>query len=238
MLYCNFQSEHTLFHSSTRESLKVKALRSIHADRVLVLAPHPDDDVFGCGGLLAHLIEHKAKVKVLYFCGGALGNSEGDRDLELVAQREIEAVNGLHELGGGEVNFFRCDDNKLDQKKWLWEKIYEEMLVFKPDLVLLPDNNDWHPDHEAVYAASILAYRKLHRHKPKMWTYFVWGLNRPSYLMPLDKKLENIKSAAMACHKSQLKVKPYNEAILASNQYLGLGLGLGLPAEGFRELKL
>lgn len=214
----------------------MKVPSSVHAERVLVLSPHPDDDVFGCGGLISHLIEHKARVKVLYFCGGALGNIEGEKSLDLVAEREQEAVNGLRELGGGEVNFFRCDDLKLGEKEWLWEKVYEEMLVYKPDLVLLPDSNDWHPDHEALYAATIVAYHKLRRAKPRMWSYFIWGLNKPTLLFPLDKKHENIKKAAMACHKSQLKVKAYDEAILGLNNYLGIGLGLEKPAEGYREI--
>ncbi len=236
MLYINYESEKDLLHSNTRDNLKVKVLRSLHADRVLVLAPHPDDDVFGCGGLLSHLVEHKARLKVLYFSGGALGNADGSRNLELVAKREQEAVNGLREVGGGEVNFFRCEDMKLQEKEYLWEKIYEEILFYKPDLILTPDGADWHPDHVAVYAASIIAQGKVRRHKPKMWSYFVWGLNKPSYLLPMNKKLENIKRAAMACHKSQLAVKRYDEAILGMNDYLGKGLGLEHLAEGYKEI--
>lgn len=238
MIYINKFSQNELAHSATRQSLGVTVLRAVHAERVLILAPHPDDDVFGCGGLISHLIQNKAKVKVLYFCGGMLGNSNGERDLVLVAQREQEAVNGLRELGGGGVNFFRCDDLGLSQKEWLWEKIYEEMLVFKPDLILTPDGGDWHPDHEAVYAATLIAYRKLRRHKPKVWSYFVWGLGKPTLLFPLERKVLQTKKAAMVCHKSQLKVKSYDEAILGLNVYLGRGLGLNTPAEGYRELKL
>lgn len=202
----------------------------------MALAPHPDDDVFGCGALLSHLITNKAKVKVLYFCGGTLGNQDGDRNTELVAQREQEAFNGLKEVGGGSANFLRYDDLSLDKDHKLWEKIYEEMLLDKPDLVLTPDGDDWNTDHIAVYAAAVLAYRKLKRNRPKLWSYFVWGINRPSYLFPFDKKIENIKQSAMACHKSQLKVKRYDEAILGMNEYLGKGLGLLHPAEGYKEI--
>lgn len=236
MLYLNLKSKKELIHSSTRTALGTEVLNTVHADRVLVLAPHPDDDVFGCGALLAHLVEHKARLKVLYFSGGAIGNEAGEQNLELVAQREQEAVNGLREIGGGVTNFLRGDDLKLEKDAKLWEKIYEEILLDKPDLVLLPDTKDWNSDHNAVYNASVVAYRKLKKHKPKCWGYFVWGINSPTYLFPMDKRLENIKKSAMACHKSQLKVKRYDEAILGMNEYLGKGLGLLYPAEGYREI--
>lgn len=236
MLYINTIKNSELIHSSTRDELGVEVLNSVHTGKVLILAPHPDDDVFGCGGLISHLNANKAKIKVLYFCGGALGNKAGDRNTELVADREQEAMNGLREVGGGEANFLRADDLSLDKDGQLWEKIYEEMLLDKPDLVLLPDGNDWNSDHVAVYAATVLAYRKLRRNKPKVWSYFVWGLNTPTYLFPMDKKTENIKRSAMACHKSQLKVKRYDEAVLGMNEYLGKGLGLIHPAEGYKEI--
>ncbi len=236
MLYQNIANENDLVHSSTRQNIKVKVIRSLHADRVLVLSPHPDDDVFGCGALLSHLVAHHAKLKVLYFCAGALGNNQGEKDYDLVGEREKESVDALREIGDAEVNFFRYNDLELDKAEKLWEKIFEEVSYYKPDLVLIPSGKDWNPDHEALYAASIVALRKVRRQKPKVWEYFVWGLDKPTHLFAYDKKLENIKRAAMACHKSQLKVKAYDEAMLDLNNYLGLGLGLNIPAEGYREI--
>lgn len=236
MLYLNLKKEDELNRSIARHDLGVGVINTVHADCVLVLAPHPDDDVFGCGGLIAHLLEHKARVKVLYFCSGEAGNPEGRIDVDLISRRESEAVNALRELGIATPNFLRGKDNKLVKDQKLWEKAYAEMQLDQPDLVLLPDSQDWHPDHEAVYAATMIAYRKLKKHKPKVWSYFVWGLNTPSYIFPLDKRLENTKKTAMACHKSQLKVKRYDEAILGMNEYLGKSLGLVTLAEGYREI--
>ena len=39
---------------------------TIRADRVLVLAPHADDDILGCGGLLAQLADDGAELRVLF----------------------------------------------------------------------------------------------------------------------------------------------------------------------------
>jgi len=237
LLFVNKFKNSELVHSSTRTHLKVEVLRNVHADRVLVLAPHPDDDVFGCGALLYHLNLNKAHIKSLVFCGGSLGNNNGVRDLDLVATREKEAVNALREVGAGEANFLRYGDLKLGEHDNLWEKIYHEFQVFKPDLVLVPDGNDWNEDHIAVYSSALIAHHKLRRNKPAVWGYFVWGINRPSYLFPYNARIKNIKMAAMACHKSQLKVKRYDEAIIGMNEYLGKGLGLEHLAEGYREIE-
>lgn len=236
MLFLNKFKNSELVHSSTRTHLKVEVLRSVHAERVLVLAPHPDDDVFGCGALLNHLANNKAHIKSLVFCSGALGNKEGHRDIELVATREKEAVSALREIGAGEANFLRYNDLKLEGVDNLWEKIYHEFQVMQPDLVLMPDGRDWNEDHVAVYSSALIAHRKLRRNKPAMWGYYVWGLNKPSYLFPFDNRTKNIKLSAMSKHKSQLKVKRYDEAIIGMNEYLGKGLGLEHLAEGYREI--
>ena len=52
---------------------------TVRAERVLVLAPHADDEVFGCGGLLHQLAEQKASIEVLILSDGA-GGIEGTPD--------------------------------------------------------------------------------------------------------------------------------------------------------------
>jgi LmbE family N-acetylglucosaminyl deacetylase len=208
----------------------------VHAEKVLVLAPHPDDDVFGCGALLAHLAENKTSIKVLYFCDGSLGNSKGEHDTSLVARREIEAVNALKEIGITKADFLRHSDLSLEKNDRLWEKIYQEIVVTKPDLVLVPDSHDWNSDHVAIYKSLVITLGKIKHSGPNVWAYFVWGICKPTYLFPYNKKIESIKKAAMACHKSQLKVRKYNKAILGMNEYLDEMMGLGHLAEGFREI--
>ena len=58
------------------ERLKSKVAKKIHADLVLVLSPHPDDDALGCGGLLIRLSHGGAHIKCLYIYDGASGNKE------------------------------------------------------------------------------------------------------------------------------------------------------------------
>ena len=61
----------------------------VHAQRVLVLAPHADDDVIGCGGLLAQLAGSGAEVKVLFLTDSS-GGEEIKTDQEAYAARRLE----------------------------------------------------------------------------------------------------------------------------------------------------
>ena len=60
-------------------------------ERVLVIAPHPDDEVFGCGGMLAHHAAQGATVRVLVLTDGAGGAPEGAVATE-VSPHEVKFV--------------------------------------------------------------------------------------------------------------------------------------------------
>ena len=193
-----------------------------------MLSPHPDDDVFSCGGLLAHLIQGGAKIKTLYFFDGAKGNKIGSRDESLIDAREKEAVSAVRVLGHSEVNFLRLKDDSPANSD-LWVRILEEIATRPIDLILVPDKSDWHPDHVVIHKHFFTAYSKL-KEKPEVWYYSVWGIGKPNIIFPIDQYIE-IKKEAARSHKSQLRVKKYDEAMLALNEYLGKSFGVSNHAE-------
>src|SRR5687768_15150977 len=77
----------------------------LRGERLLVLAPHPDDEVIGCGGLIAqHLREHRSVRIVIATDGGEGGEA---------ALREEESRRGVATLGNAEVEFLRFPDRTL-----------------------------------------------------------------------------------------------------------------------------
>ena len=232
MLKLQFIAKSDLVHSSTRIDLGLEVLKSVHAENVLVLSPHPDDETFGCGGLLKHLSSGGSKIKIIYFSDGSIGNIEGRRDYDLAREREEETFEALKIYSIHEVNFLRLNDANITFSENLSGRIYEEVKTRKYDLVLVPSGNDWSKTHQVVNLVFKTAYKKLGQNVPEAWEFFVWGINSPSYLFPIDKYL-NYKKEAASCHKSQLKVKPYDEAFLAMNEYLGKGFAVSKYAEGY-----
>src|SRR5687767_9718740 len=70
----------------------------LRGERLLVLAPHPDDEVIGCGGLIAqHLREHRA-VRIVIATDGAAGGA--------AAARGAGARRGIAALGDAGAAFF------------------------------------------------------------------------------------------------------------------------------------
>ena len=77
--------------------------RASTARRVLVLAPHPDDEVFGCGGALADLAARGAAVDVLVLTDGAAAGAATSRGARrIAARRAAESRAALALLGGGD----------------------------------------------------------------------------------------------------------------------------------------
>ena len=236
MLFVNFEKEKNLLPSVARSEHKIKVLRSVHAERVLIFSPHPDDDVFGMGGLIGHLVSKKARVRTIFVTDGARGNKSLGRSGELIGEREEEAVLSARVLGAIEVKFWRMQDCELKNDEELFENTMGEIKSYKPDLILVPSKKDWHPDHRTVFEAVYKSVKKIKvkKERPKLWQYGVWGIEDINLVMPIDEYV-NLKREAISCHRSQLRIKRYDEAILGLNEYFGKGLGVSNYAEAFLE---
>src|SRR5207244_5039324 len=77
----------------------------LRGERLLVLAPHPDDEVIGCGGLVALHLRDARSVRVVVATDGA---AAGD-----AAQREAESRAALASLGAATIEFLGFADRRL-----------------------------------------------------------------------------------------------------------------------------
>lgn len=137
------------------------AASRFEAKRVLVLAPHPDDEVFGCGGALADLAARGAAIDVLLVTDGAAAGA-GDADRKRIAAlRAEESRAALRALGGGTVHEGGLPDRGLGARREELERLVGAWLVkASPDLVFAPSPVETHPDHRAVaYALFAVARR-------------------------------------------------------------------------------
>ena len=73
------------------------------ANRVLVLAPHPDDDVIGCGGTLCKHVQADDEVMVAYMTDGSRGTIDLRESVNLVAKRNGEA----QKAAAGDYSLFK-----------------------------------------------------------------------------------------------------------------------------------
>src|SRR5436189_2426333 len=79
----------------------------LRGERLLVLAPHPDDEVIGCGGLIALHAREGRQVHVVIVTDGA---EAGDATV-----RREESRRGLTIIGDATVDLLNYPDRKLHQ---------------------------------------------------------------------------------------------------------------------------
>ena len=188
-----------------------------------MVAPHMDDELIGCGGLLASL-EDGSRAHVLYASDGAGSPASPypwrrvDR-AELALTREAEARQGLRELGlpAEHAHFLGLPDGRLRaERPSLDRRIEGALSELAPEHLLVPFRMDFHPDHLAV-ARSVAGLRERGGLRARVWEYFAYarwkllrggdvrGHIRDACLARIEVREEAAarKRRAFAAHRSQ-----------------------------------
>ena len=126
---------------------------------VLIIAPHPDDEVLGCGGIMKKLSLEKDDVYVLIMSRGKIG-IYSDEKIQNVRQ---EARNAHQLLGVKETRFLDFPAPELDiiSISELSRAISQTLSDIKPNTLYLPHRGDIHADHKAVFNAGLVAARPV-----------------------------------------------------------------------------
>lgn len=212
------------------------------ARRVLVLAPHADDETFGCGGTLAALVGDGARLDVLVVTDGA-GDETDAGARRLVGERRLEETReALRRLGGGAARCAFLPDRGLAASGAALAGALEgELLAKRPDLVFVPSPVEVHPDHRAVAEAFLSLFagdagRRLAAALPdgaRAAFYEVSQPFRPNVLVDVSRTIAR-KEAAVAAFVSQLDGHDYAAFARGLGQYRRMSLPRSVTsAEGF-----
>lgn len=208
---------------------------------VLVIAPHADDEILGCGATMGKLSENGFHITVLVVTSGISFNTIKN-----------EALKSHKIYKNCATVFLQLPTLQLDilQTSEIANKIYNIVEQIKPELVFLPHKGDIHSDHTKVFEASMVALRPKNKSIVKMilsyetlseteWAnpnaadYFI-----PNYYINVDKYI-NYKISAMKEYKSQLMEFPHPrsiEAIMSLSIFRGSTIGVE-HAEAFMLIR-
>jgi LmbE family N-acetylglucosaminyl deacetylase len=201
--------------------------------RVLVLAPHPDDESIGCGGLMRKYVTNGVSVKVVVMTDGRLGDPELRRmaprdparlsdEEALVARRIDEFQNALGVLGVEEWECLGFPDGELRTHVGATAgRLSCIMDAWRPDTVLLPFLTDRHEDHFATNSCLIAAAALAKAPWPKQLFCLGYEIWSPIYAnLHVDiGAVMDIKRQAIRCHASQLRHDDYLGGIEGLNRY-------------------
>jgi len=122
---------------------------------VLVIAPHMDDEVLGCGGTIRKHVECGDK---LFVCFIAHRIYDHKFDIKKNEIEQSHAIKAKHELGYNEAVFFGLDDERLDGcVQGITIPLEKHISKIKPETVYCPFYGDNNQDHRAVFDAARVA---------------------------------------------------------------------------------
>jgi LmbE family N-acetylglucosaminyl deacetylase len=175
----------------------------------LVLAPHPDDETLGAGGLIARLCKAGVPVTIVAITDGEHAYADTPNLADI---RILEQIEALHRLGVPERMIHRLHLPDRDVSGYE-ERLAELLLPFvtADTHLVAPWQRDFHPDHEAAgrAAARVAQWKNLPITYYLFWT---WHRGEPSMLSGLgvtklrltDGELK-LKLHALQAHVSQFE---------------------------------
>ncbi len=194
-----------------------KVVKKPSGKRILVLAPHFDDDVIGCGGTLYKHTQAGDMVTIVYLTDGRLGDPTNP-DKDMVTQlRKEEAREATSILGIKDLIFLDQRETNLivtDELVNCLSKIFKQ---FGPDLVYLPSFLDNHIDHLALNRVFLEVAGKL-KIKFNICAYEVWTPLLPNIIVDIG-DIILIKEEALKQYKTQIKQVDYVATTIALNRY-------------------
>lgn len=211
------------------------------ARSVLVLAPHPDDEVAGCGGTLCRHIQQGARVTVAYMTDGRLGSLRlqgndllGDEreafQAELIRIRKTEAAAAARILGITELIFLDFRDGELRVSRETIGRVADLLAANRPEVVYLPFPADRHRDH--VETARIFsAAASPSGDSCEVYAYELWTPLYPNCMVDISDVIE-IKRQAMLQFISQIQDNDFPRSILGLNAYRSV---FHLHSRGYAE---
>jgi N-acetylglucosamine malate deacetylase 1 len=208
--------------------------------RALVLAPHMDDEVLGCGGTIAACAARGAAVGIVYLTDGSKGYANARpagaapdaAERQLCEIRKDESRRAAKLLGASELRFLDLPDGALAATADAVDRVAAVLAELRPEIVYLPFLTDPHPDHWAtseIFAAA--AHRARLRAGTPCWGYEIWAPVPANTLVDVSETMER-KRAAMREFASQNRDVDYPRALEGLAAYRSLIAG---AAQGYAE---
>jgi LmbE family N-acetylglucosaminyl deacetylase len=193
---------------------------------LVVIAPHPDDETLGCGGLIGRQIQLRRPVYVVFLTDGEASH-RGHPTLSpaaLATQRRAEAVAALRTLGGSQpsAEFLGCPDGRLNaltpaERADIVNRLAARFVAIRPTVVCAPFRGGGSSEHTA--ACDLVEEALGRAGGGVLWEYPIWAwwnpfrlrsrLGEPATNLRLELgSLRGLKRQALACHRTQVEPTP------------------------------
>lgn len=207
------------------------------ARRVLVIAPHMDDETIGCGGAICAHVSAGANVQVVFVTDGSLGFDATRRRRDTAARlsqiRRDEAAQACDLLGVAGLHFLDLPDGRSEADADAVGELKKVIRGCAPDIVYLPFITDTHHDHRTSNALMFAVLQSDSDLGSILCAcYEVWTPLYPNSIVDISQHIES-KMAALACYTSQLALNNYLSSVRGLNAYRAMANNSQGYAEAF-----
>ena len=186
--------------------------------KILVIAPHPDDETIGCGGTLLRHKDDRDEISCVIMTKLKTNDNWTEKAV-IEKQKEIEKIKKIYQFHSFDI--FDFPPSELDRIpiNLLISKISNLFEKIKPDIIYIPYNNDIHTDHRIISNAAMSSakwfrsgsIKRINMYETLSETNFNFSQNNafnPNYFVEISKFLEK-KLEICGCYKSEFKKHPF-----------------------------
>ena len=195
-------------------------------ETLLIIAPHADDEILGCYGLIKKVKDNGGKVFVQILTIGGYENIEGEEITKEDWTQEFMKVSKDLEIDGYDIAFSNDKMEHIDSKPQdelimhIESKSKISISKIKPTIVAIPTIFSSHQDHTYAYKVAITALRphpQKSAHMPQLILsyespeYYFWsayselGRFQPNFYLNLDKNEIIKKSEFLNMYSTQMR---------------------------------
>jgi len=206
--------------------------------KILVIAPHPDDEVLGMGGTIKKL----SKKNKIILCVVSEGATAQYKDKKMIKVRRDSCKKTAKILGISQTIFLDYPDMRLNLSHLDINKKLEEIIEkYKPEIVYTAPKNDLNLDHQVVFNSTLVACRPKSGVK-QILCYEIQGNTKVPFVPNVFENIEkefSYKIKGFKMYKSEIEEFPNPRSIIAiENLAIMRGIESGFKkAEAFELIK-
>ena len=207
--------------------------------KILVIAPHPDDEVLGMGGTIKKL----SKKNKIILCVVSEGATAQYKDKKMIKVRKDSCKKTAKILGISQTIFLDYPDMRLNLSHLDINKKLEEIVEkYRPEIVYTAPKNDLNLDHQMVFNSTLVACRPKSGVK-QILCYEIQGNTKVPFVPNVFENIEKefpYKIKGFKMYKSEIEEFPNPRSITAiENLAIQRGVESGTKkAEAFELIRV
>ncbi|MBP9837408.1 MAG: PIG-L family deacetylase [Proteobacteria bacterium] len=190
-------------------------------DKALILSPHPDDEIIGCGGTILQMLKQNIQTTVLQITDGSGAKALKGKSSELNHNARVtEAIEVAKYIQLKDLVLWKLSPEALLPNTKLVNKLKELLVSRKPTLIFTPFINDPHPDHistNLILAKALMELPSISI-SANIFCYEVWSLV-PLNSYALISDFFNIKCSALYKYRWAMRAGDYISKCKDINSY-------------------